>query len=73
MVVRLLRSRVYQTLALLALLMTFIVRDETFRETIRYSIQGIALMPLLQRCFATIRGAWLGGCCQVGRWFWSGE
>lgn len=28
------------------LMLTFLVRDETFRYTIRYSIQGIALMPL---------------------------
>jgi len=29
-----------------ALLLTFIYRDNVFRETIRYSIQGLALMPL---------------------------
>src|SRR5271165_5774280 len=45
-VVRMLRSRVCQMLALLVLLMTFVVRDEIFRETVRYSIQGIALMPI---------------------------
>ena len=29
-----------------ALLLTLLYRDPTFRETIRYSIQGLALMPL---------------------------
>jgi peptidoglycan/LPS O-acetylase OafA/YrhL len=28
------------------LLMTLLYRDPTFRETIRYSVQGLALMPL---------------------------
>ncbi len=44
--VRLLRTRMCQILALLALLMTFVIRDENFRQTVRYTIQGIALMPL---------------------------
>jgi peptidoglycan/LPS O-acetylase OafA/YrhL len=33
-------------LALMLLLFTFLWRDETFRETLRYSIQGIALFPV---------------------------
>jgi peptidoglycan/LPS O-acetylase OafA/YrhL len=44
--VRLLRARMCQLLALLALLATFIIRDENFRQTLRYTMQGIALMPL---------------------------
>ena len=31
---------------LLAIVATFAIRDESFRETFRYSVQGIALMPL---------------------------
>ena len=33
-------------LALTLLLATFIFRDDDFRETFRYTIQGLALMPL---------------------------
>lgn len=32
--------------ALVSLALTFVLRDETFRSTIRYSLQGIALMPI---------------------------
>jgi peptidoglycan/LPS O-acetylase OafA/YrhL len=45
-VVRLLRARTCRALALLALLGTFLIRDDNFRETFRYTIQGVALMPL---------------------------
>ena len=41
-----LRARMCQILGLLALLMTFMIRDENFRQTFRYTIQGVALMPL---------------------------
>jgi peptidoglycan/LPS O-acetylase OafA/YrhL len=41
-----LRMPVARILAMLALLSTFIIRDDNFRETLRYSIQGVALMPL---------------------------
>jgi len=44
--VRFFRTRTCQIVALLALLMTFMIRDENFRQTFRYTIQGIALMPL---------------------------
>lgn len=43
--VRFFRHPACRILALLALLMTFVIRDENFRETLRYSIQGAALMP----------------------------
>ena len=46
MAVRFLRSRMGRIVAVLALLATFVIRDENFRQTFRYSIQGIALMPL---------------------------
>ena len=45
-VVRLLRMRACQIPALVALIATLVVRDESFRETLRYTIQGVALMPL---------------------------
>ncbi|MBU1531371.1 MAG: acyltransferase [Gammaproteobacteria bacterium] len=32
--------------ALMLLLITFIFRDERFRETLRYTVQGIALLPI---------------------------
>jgi peptidoglycan/LPS O-acetylase OafA/YrhL len=44
--VALLRLPVARILAILALLSTFIIRNDNFRETFRYSIQGVALMPL---------------------------
>ena len=43
--VTLLRSPITRILAVLALLSTFIIRNDNFRETLRYSIQGLALMP----------------------------
>jgi peptidoglycan/LPS O-acetylase OafA/YrhL len=45
-VIRVLRARICQLLALLALVATFIIRDENFRQSFRYTMQGIALMPL---------------------------
>jgi peptidoglycan/LPS O-acetylase OafA/YrhL len=45
-VIRVLRARTCQLLALLALVATLIIRDENFRQTSRYTVQGIALMPL---------------------------
>jgi peptidoglycan/LPS O-acetylase OafA/YrhL len=44
--VRLLRSRACRFVGLTALLATFVVRDDDFRETFRYAVQGIALMPV---------------------------
>ncbi len=41
-----LRLPIARILAILALLSTFIIRDDNFRQTLRYSIQGVALMPL---------------------------
>ena len=43
---RILHARWCRILAALLLLAMFVVRDDDFRETFRYSIQGIALMPL---------------------------
>jgi peptidoglycan/LPS O-acetylase OafA/YrhL len=43
---RVLQAPACRVLALLALLATFVVRNDDFRETIRYSIQGLALMPV---------------------------
>jgi peptidoglycan/LPS O-acetylase OafA/YrhL len=40
------RSAKWAPLALLALLFTFIDRNDAVRETFRYTIQGVALMPL---------------------------
>ena len=45
-VVRFLRTRMCRILALILLLAAFLVRDDNFRETFRYTIQGLALMPL---------------------------
>ena len=42
----LLRLPITRILGVLALAATFIIRNDNFRETFRYSIQGVALMPL---------------------------
>jgi peptidoglycan/LPS O-acetylase OafA/YrhL len=39
-------KRVLFPLAVLGLLATFLIRDQRFRESIRYSLQGIALIPV---------------------------
>jgi peptidoglycan/LPS O-acetylase OafA/YrhL len=44
--VSILTNRAVQILGILVLLLCFIIRSEGFRETIRYSLQGLALMPL---------------------------
>jgi peptidoglycan/LPS O-acetylase OafA/YrhL len=44
--VKICMARTSRIVALLVLLGTFTIGDQTFRETIRYSLQGIALMPL---------------------------
>jgi peptidoglycan/LPS O-acetylase OafA/YrhL len=44
--VSILRGKPCRLLGFATLLSTFIFRDENFRETYRYSIQGLALMPL---------------------------
>jgi peptidoglycan/LPS O-acetylase OafA/YrhL len=41
-----LRARKTMIVSVGALLLTFVVRGDWFRETIRYSVQGIALMPV---------------------------
>jgi peptidoglycan/LPS O-acetylase OafA/YrhL len=40
------KARASQAIGILLLIITFTIRDDGFRETIRYSLQGIALMPL---------------------------
>jgi peptidoglycan/LPS O-acetylase OafA/YrhL len=39
-------KRVLLPLGVLGLLVAFVVRSETFRETVRYSLQGISLIPV---------------------------
>jgi len=51
-VVRVARMRACRIIAALALLLAFIIRNDDFRETVRYSIQGIALMPLFTAVLA---------------------
>ena len=45
-VVNICKARVVRIISILLLIITFGIRDDGFRETIRYSLQGIALMPL---------------------------
>ncbi len=53
--IRILRGRPSRLAAALALLLTFIIRDQGFRETLRYSIQGLALMPFFVEAVAGSR------------------
>lgn len=46
-------------LALLAL--TLLVRNPVFRDTLRYSLQGVALMPLIAACVLGARFGWVRG------------
>jgi peptidoglycan/LPS O-acetylase OafA/YrhL len=46
LVVRFCKAPISRICGLLVLIITFSIRNETFRETIRYSVQGLALMPL---------------------------
>jgi peptidoglycan/LPS O-acetylase OafA/YrhL len=55
---RLLRGRACRVLALLALLATFAIRDEGFRQTFRYTIQGIALMPFFAALLSDVPETW---------------
>ncbi len=48
------RMWLWMTLGLGVLLICFALRDHTFRYTIRYSLQGLAMMPLFY--FAVLRG-----------------
>jgi len=41
-----LMNRAVQILGILLLLLCLVIRSEGFRETVRYSLQGLALMPL---------------------------
>ena len=45
-VVNICKARSSRIIGIFLLIITFVVRDDNFRETIRYSLQGIALMPL---------------------------
>jgi len=43
--IRIMRTRLCQAIAALALLSTFVIRNELFRTTLRFSLEGLALMP----------------------------
>jgi len=45
----------YIVAAVLVLLLSFVIRDGAFRSTLRYSVQGLALMPLFH--YAVTRGS----------------
>lgn len=45
-VVNICKTRACRAISIVILMITFAVRDDGFRETIRYSLQGIALMTL---------------------------
>jgi peptidoglycan/LPS O-acetylase OafA/YrhL len=45
-VVNILRQKVIRIIGICIIILSFIIRDDGFRDTLRYSLQGIALMPL---------------------------
>ena len=54
------KKYIYPVLALcgLALIFTFVFRDPTFRSTLRYSVQGLALLPMFYYA-VTLHDLWL--------------
>lgn len=62
--------------AMAVLGLCFVVRDETFRATLRYSLQGLALMPVFHYCIARPQ-AWYarplnwGWMRRIGTWSYS--
>jgi peptidoglycan/LPS O-acetylase OafA/YrhL len=45
-VVNVLRMKIIRVIGVCIIISAFIIRDDGFRDTVRYSLQGIALMPL---------------------------
>jgi peptidoglycan/LPS O-acetylase OafA/YrhL len=70
-------SPVVLSIALLVLLTTFVIRDPSFRETIRFSLQGIALMPIMTVLSFTNRQKWFTDILElailrrIGMWSYS--
>ena len=46
-VITICKSHLSRIIGVCVLILTFIIQEDTFRNTIRYSLQGIALMPLV--------------------------
>lgn len=72
-----LEKRWLHILALGALLATFVVREDLFRDTVRYSIQGLALMPLVAAACFSERFGWVRHMLEcrpmqlIGAWSYS--
>lgn len=70
-------SHVVQVLCLILLLACFVIRHPGFRDTLRYSLQGLALMPLVTALCFTDKLAPLTGLLEtvparrVGKWSYS--
>jgi peptidoglycan/LPS O-acetylase OafA/YrhL len=62
---RLMRPKLVLASAIVAICMSFAVRDAWFRETLRYSVQGLALMPVFM---AVLTGNPLGLARKVLSW-----
>lgn len=56
---------------LLLLACTLIVRNPVFRETARYSLQSMALLPIFHYCVA-LPGSWVGRCLRWRMLRWIG-
>jgi peptidoglycan/LPS O-acetylase OafA/YrhL len=59
--------------ASLMLLITFVYRNEVFRETARYSLQGIALLPLFYATLFSSRLALVRSILETGPFLWIGK
>jgi peptidoglycan/LPS O-acetylase OafA/YrhL len=59
--------------ASLMLLITFVYRNEVFRETARYSLQGMALLPLFYATLFSSRLALVRSILETGPFLWIGK
>jgi peptidoglycan/LPS O-acetylase OafA/YrhL len=57
-VMRLLRAPASRIVAILALVASLLIRDENFRDTFRFTIQGIALMPIFLAVLCDDPNSW---------------
>jgi peptidoglycan/LPS O-acetylase OafA/YrhL len=59
--------------AAVVLLLTFIIRDPTFRETLRYSLQGIAILPLFHAILFVLRFSFARKVLEIPAMIWIGK
>lgn len=77
-------GRLCVAIGLALMLFTLVIRDDLFRETIRYSLQGVAMMLIFAHLYLTRERSFLmpllenplmrwGGLLSYGAYLWHGE